>query len=76
MNPLNPYQRGSRLGAMMPLILAATMLPPIREDNRGVLPWPKGQPWNAEKQKRHAEERIEAARLKRERKAAKRASKN
>ncbi len=59
---------------MMPLLLAAA-LAPIREDGRGVLPWPKGSGYDSEQQKRHDAERIEAARLKRERKAAKRATK-
>ena len=59
----------------MPLLLAAAMMP-IRADDRGVLPWPKGEPYDAEKEKRYAAERIEAARLKRERKAAKRSLQN
>lgn len=69
---MNPYHRGSRLGAMLPLILANAMLARDNPEGQGVLPWPKGQPYDAEKQQRYAAERIEAARLKRERKAAKR----
>lgn len=57
---------------MMPLLIAAAM---TRTEGPGILSWPKGQPWDPEQQKRHAAERIEAARLKRERKAAKRAGK-
>ena len=42
-----------------------------RLDGPGVLPWPKGQPYNREQQERHTAERIAAAQAKRERKAAK-----
>lgn len=42
-----------------------------RTEGPGVLPWPKGQRYNAEQDKRHREERIAAAQAKRERKTAK-----
>ncbi len=59
---------------MLPLLALAAMMP-ARADDRGRLEWPKPPPYDSDKEKRYAAERIEAARLKRERKAAKRAQK-
>ena len=42
-----------------------------RTEGPGVLPWPKPQPYDEEKQKKHSAERIAAAQAKRERRAAK-----
>lgn len=63
------YGRRSPMLGIAMLGLLAAALPPI--DSRGVLPWPKGQPWDGEKQKRFSAERADAAEAKRKRRAAK-----
>lgn len=71
----NPHVNVSGYGRRSPMLgiallgLLAAGMPPM--DNRGVLPWPKGQPWDAEKEKRLNAERAAAADAKRKRRASK-----